>query len=378
MKLEKRKKRRNMKINKLTCRCVTNSVPGMFTAALLIWTFFTEYIVTLPDLLTIYNHSTASVVCVVVLGVLYLAIWLGSFGNFVPCVLVDNSPSAHFNDAVRQRQLVEESDRAGLLAGIESNNNNNANNESNSHNSDNRNVLDPESFPRCRKCGGMKPPRAHHCSVCNKCCLKMDHHCPWIGNCVGFYNYKFFVNFLLLTVVLCLFVFLNSLPAISRAFKVSKDSGAGHSASIAVIVISAIHGFAGFTFFVSVPALLFFHMKLVTINATTLESDIVIIIIPHIIRYIIHICIYLLSFLMFISFIDYSQKDVFAVVTQQNPQQASTTSGTTRTSSKSTERTSGCGCSQCSQARGMGSLIPKSHLTSLHMTKIIKSDLISI
>lgn len=77
-------------------------------------------------------------------------------------------------------------------------------------------------------------------------------------------------------------------------------------------------------------------------------------------------------------FIYYSQKDAFAVVTQQNPQQVSMTSGTTRTSSKSTERTSGCGCSQCSQARGMGSLIPKSHLTSLHMTKIIKSDLISI
>lgn len=74
----------------------------------------------------------------------------------------------------------------------------------------------------------------------------------------------------------------------------------------------------------------------------------------------------------------YSQKDAFVVVTQQNPQQASTTSGTTRTSSKSTERTSGCGCSQCSQARGMDSLIPKFHLTSLHITKIIKSDLISI
>lgn len=29
----------------------------------------------------------------------------------------------------------------------------------------------------CKKCDSPKPPRTHHCSVCNKCVLKMDHHC---------------------------------------------------------------------------------------------------------------------------------------------------------------------------------------------------------
>jgi len=30
----------------------------------------------------------------------------------------------------------------------------------------------------CRRCKGFKPKRAHHCSICNRCVVKMDHHCP--------------------------------------------------------------------------------------------------------------------------------------------------------------------------------------------------------
>lgn len=56
-------------------------------------------------------------------------------------------------------------------------------------------------FRVCQTCKFWKPDRCHHCSSCNQCILKMDHHCPWFAVCIGFLNQKFFIQFLVYTTI---------------------------------------------------------------------------------------------------------------------------------------------------------------------------------
>lgn len=117
----------------------------------------------------------------------------------------------------------------------------------------------------CEKCKCVKPDRAHHCSVCGTCILKMDHHCPWVNNCVCFNTYKFFILFLFYALVYCLYIAATSVEYFIKFWAESPQANVSRFHILFLFFVAIM-------FAISLSALFFYHVYLVTVNKSTLES----------------------------------------------------------------------------------------------------------
>ena len=59
----------------------------------------------------------------------------------------------------------------------------------------------------CPYCLVQKNYRSTHCLICQKCIEEFDHHCFWVGNCIGKNNYSLFFIFLIFVIFNTIFNF---------------------------------------------------------------------------------------------------------------------------------------------------------------------------
>lgn len=115
----------------------------------------------------------------------------------------------------------------------------------------------------CRTCNIYRPPRASHCEDCDNCVKEFDHHCPFVGNCVGERNYGPFCAFLICVVALLMSVLISAVMGTSEI--------KGDNAQVNTVMIFVVAGYSLLMFFV-IGGFSGFHLFLIHTGQTTKQK----------------------------------------------------------------------------------------------------------